>query len=213
MTAGSAISRREQTSRVITRCAQDLAVEHGFDGFTLEDLAERAGVSRRTLFNYFPGKEAAVLGGPAALDPDVLEAFVAGGPAATTAAGADTPAGDTIASPTGNRLLEDLATLVVSTYTREDPDRTDWHRVHALFERNPRLIAAAKDRFEALVGEVRAATEAREHLPAGHPRARVAVAVIAGIFHDSLGRFLADEDIDFPTDFLAGVDEATRLLR
>ncbi|GAA4120335.1 TetR family transcriptional regulator [Knoellia locipacati] len=197
MVAQSAISRREQTSRVITRCAQDLAIEHGFDGFTLDDLAERAGVSRRTLFNYFPGKEAAVLGVPAALDTDVLRTFVAGG---TTDAN-------------GGRLLEDLAALVVSTYTREDPDRADWHRVHALFERNPRLIAVAKERFDALVSDVRVAAEEREGLPAGHPRARVAVAIIAGIFHDSLARFLADEDIDFPTDFLAGVDEATRLLR
>ena len=200
MAPQSAISRREQTSRVITRCAQELAIEHGFDGFTLDDLAARAGVSRRTLFNYFPGKEAAVLGVPAALDPDVLSAFVAGG-----------PAGDQPSS--GGRLLEDLAALVVSTYTREDPDRADWHRVHALFERNPRLIAVAKERFDALVSDVRVAAEERESLPAGHPRARVAVAIVAGLFHDSLGRFLADEDIDFPTDFLAGVDEATRLLR
>lgn len=202
MVSQSAISRREQTSRIITRCAQDLAIEHGFDGFTLDDLAEQAGVSRRTLFNYFPGKEAAVLGVPAALDSDVLSTFVAGG--AADAEGAD---------GTGGRLLEDLAALVVSTYTREDPDRADWHRIHALFERNPKLIAVAKERFDALVNDVRVAAEEREALPAGHPRARVAVAIIAGIFHDSLARFLADEDIDFPTDFLAGVDEATRLLR
>ena len=208
MAPQSAISRREQTSRVITRCAQDLAIEHGFDGFTLDDLAERAGVSRRTLFNYFPGKEAAVLGVPAALDPDVLSTFVAGG----TAGDGGHHRGHSNGG-TGGRLLEDLAALVVSTYTREDPDRADWHRVHALFERNPRLIAVAKERFDALVSDVRVAAEEREALPAGHPRARVAVAIIAGLFHDSLGRFLADEDIDFPTDFLAGVDEATRLLR
>ena len=193
MSVTSAVSRRLQTSRDITRRAQDLAVTHGFDGFTLDDLAAAAGVSRRTLFNYFPGKEAAVLGGPDGLDPQSLADFVAGGP--------------------GGSLLEDLAALVVGTYTREDPTREDWHRMHALYERNPRLIGAAKERFERFVDEARVATETREGLPSGHPRARVAVAVIAGIFHDSLARFLTDEDLDFPTDFLAGVDEATRLLR
>lgn len=189
----SAVSRREQTARLISRCAQDLAIERGFDGFTLDDLADAAGVSRRTLFNYFPGKEAAVLGGPDGLDESDLAAFVAGGQRG------------------GRALLEDLAALVVSTYTREDPDRADWHRVHALFERNPRLITVAKERFDGFVGDVRVATETREGLPAGHLRARVAVAVIAGLFHDSLAHFLADEDVDFPTDFLAGVDEAARL--
>ena len=193
MSVNSATARREQTARLITRCAQDLAIERGFDGFILDDLAEASGVSRRTLFNYFPGKESAVLGGPGGLDVDDLAAFVAGGP--------------------GHGLLEDLAALVVGTYTREDPERADWHRLHALFERNPRLIAVAKERFEGFVSEVRVATESREGLPPGHPRARVAVALIAGLFHDSLAHFLADEDVDFPTDFLAGVDEATRLLR
>lgn len=191
--ATSATARREQTARLITRRAQELAIERGFDGFTLDDLAEASGVSRRTLFNYFPGKEAAVLGGPDGLDPDDLAAYVAGGP--------------------GRTLLADLAALVVSAYSREDPERDDWHRIHALFERNPRLITVAKERFEVFVSQARVATEAREGLPSGHPRARVAVAVIAGIFHDSLAHFLTAEDVDFRTDFLAGVDEATRLLR
>ena len=39
-------------------------LEHGLDGFTMEQLAERVGVSRRTLFYYFPAKDDAVLGGP-----------------------------------------------------------------------------------------------------------------------------------------------------
>lgn len=188
----SAVSRREQTSRRISRCAQDLAIEHGFDGFTLDDLAEHAGVSRRTLFNYFPGKEAAVLDGPAPLDPGDLATFVAGG-------------------PDGN-LLRDLGHLVTSIYAREETTHEDWRRIHALLERNPRLITVAKERFEGVAAEVRHATETREGLPAGHPRARVAVALIAGLFHDSMACFLVDDDRDFPSELMAGVDEATRLL-
>lgn len=192
VTVQSAVSRREQTSRRISRCAQDLAICHGFDGFTLDELAEKAGVSRRTLFNYFPGKEAAVLDGPGALDEGELDVFLAGGPE--------------------GHLLCDLGHLVTSIYTREETMREDWHRIHALFERNPRLITTAKERFEDIVAVIRQATETREGLPEGHPRARVAVAVIAGLFHDSLATFLLDEERDFPTDFTAAVDEATRLL-
>lgn len=192
MATKSAVSRREQTARRISRCAQDLAIEHGFDGFTLDELAEQVGVSRRTLFNYFPGKEAAVLDSPNCIEPDDLTVFIEGGPE--------------------GHLLRDLGFLVVKIYTREEPTREDWHRVHALFERNPRLITVAKERFEEMVTQVREAIEQREGLPSGHRRARVAVALIVGLFHDSMASFLTDEDRDFPTDFMAGVDEATRLL-
>lgn len=34
-----------------------LFIVHGFDGVTIDDIADAAGVSRRTFFNYFPGKE------------------------------------------------------------------------------------------------------------------------------------------------------------
>lgn len=192
MALESAVSRREQTSRRISRCAQDLAIEQGFDGFTLEELAERAGVSRRTLFNYFPGKEAAVLDDPACIGPDDLATFIGGGP--------------------DGHLLRDLGHLVTAIYTREQPTREDWHRIHALFERNPRLISVAKERFEEMVTQVREAIEQREGLAPGHPRARIAVALLVGLFHDAMGSFLTSEDGDFPTDFMAGVDEATRLL-
>lgn len=62
----SAIGLREKqraaTAARIVRSARRLADQHGVDGFTLDDLAEAAGVSRRTLFNYFPTKYDAVLG-------------------------------------------------------------------------------------------------------------------------------------------------------
>ena len=54
--------RRRATAYRISVCARSLTEQHGLDGFTMEDLAEAAGVSRRTLFNYFPGKVDAVLG-------------------------------------------------------------------------------------------------------------------------------------------------------
>ena len=54
--------KKVETTRRITLCAQRLTDERGLDGFTMDDLAEAAEVSRRTLFNYFPGKVDAVLG-------------------------------------------------------------------------------------------------------------------------------------------------------
>src|SRR3546814_4951087 len=46
----------------------------------MDELAEAAEVSRRTLFNYFPGKLDAVLGPGPELGNSHLETFQAGGP-------------------------------------------------------------------------------------------------------------------------------------
>ncbi|KQT93470.1 hypothetical protein ASG49_00100 [Marmoricola sp. Leaf446] len=46
---------REARRRAILEATRALATEHGADGFTVEQVAERAGVSRRTIFNYVAG--------------------------------------------------------------------------------------------------------------------------------------------------------------
>lgn len=58
------LSRREQnkaaTRDAIAAAALELLRARGFGEFTVEDIAEAAGVSRRTFFNYFPSAEAAL---------------------------------------------------------------------------------------------------------------------------------------------------------
>lgn len=53
---------RTQTSREIHEAAWELTQGNGYAATTVEAIAERAGVSRRTFFNYFACKEDAVLG-------------------------------------------------------------------------------------------------------------------------------------------------------
>ena len=55
MTPSASPTRRERTLAMIVQRARELTDRHGLDGFTMDDLAEAAGVSRRTLFNYVPG--------------------------------------------------------------------------------------------------------------------------------------------------------------
>ena len=43
--------------RAIVMAAGELADLHGIQGFSVDDLAQKAGVSRRTIFNHFPSAE------------------------------------------------------------------------------------------------------------------------------------------------------------
>ncbi|WP_076263272.1 TetR family transcriptional regulator [Intrasporangium flavum] len=54
--------KKRETRRAINLAALELVEEKGFAAVTTEEIATRAGVSARTFFNYFPSKEAAVIG-------------------------------------------------------------------------------------------------------------------------------------------------------
>lgn len=62
-------SRRElnkaRTHQALIDAARELGQEHGLENVTAEDIADRAGVSRRTFFNYFSGIEGVVAAGMA----------------------------------------------------------------------------------------------------------------------------------------------------
>ncbi|WP_146843548.1 TetR/AcrR family transcriptional regulator [Cellulomonas composti] len=53
-------SRRDTNHDALAVVAFGLAREHGLDGFTVDDVAREAGISRRTFFNHFAAKEQAV---------------------------------------------------------------------------------------------------------------------------------------------------------
>ncbi|MBL7260541.1 TetR/AcrR family transcriptional regulator [Paractinoplanes lichenicola] len=49
--------KKEQVRLQISHAATELIIERGFDAVSVSEIAERAGVSRMTVFNYFPRKE------------------------------------------------------------------------------------------------------------------------------------------------------------
>ncbi len=163
---------RPQTSRQIARCALRLADERGVDGFTMDELADEAGVSRRTLFNYFPGKIDAVLG--PVPDPPVtaLETFRSGG-----------PRGD---------LVDDLGELVTAMFVEEELDRDDFARFRRLLPTSPKLLAASHERMLRLSERIVEETVVREGPAFRRGRARVAVALLAAVFDSAFDEFLAD---------------------
>src|SRR5918997_4830188 len=61
--------KKKATRDAIHDGAMRLFAEHGFAGATIDQIAEAAGVSRATVFSYFPTKEDIVFGdAPAAVD-------------------------------------------------------------------------------------------------------------------------------------------------
>lgn len=71
------ISRRNRkknaTRRALSHAALNLVFERGLANVTVEEIADAVDVSPRTFFNYFPSKEAAVVG----YDPDRAERVAA----------------------------------------------------------------------------------------------------------------------------------------
>ncbi|MEE1620971.1 TetR/AcrR family transcriptional regulator [Zafaria sp. Z1313] len=64
---------RLETWRAVHEAASALALEDGLAAATVDSIARRAGISKRTFFNYFPSKEDAVLGMRA---PELRQEFI-----------------------------------------------------------------------------------------------------------------------------------------
>ncbi|TFC50781.1 TetR family transcriptional regulator [Cryobacterium sp. TMT2-17-1] len=72
--------KRLATRRAIQRAVLTLSCERGLEKVTVEDISRLADVSPRTFFNYFPSKDAALVGDELDLaSEEQIEAFVHGG--------------------------------------------------------------------------------------------------------------------------------------
>lgn len=151
--------RAERIRWRIVTCAQELAIARGYNGFTLDDLAEYVGVSRRTLFNYVESKQQAVLGPAPHHDPELLTVFRAGG-------------------PTGD-LLDDALVVVLHALERDDITGDRWRRRRDVLNANPDLIPVAEAEYAKLCAE------SFEHVLARpgetEQRARLVAMIITGL--------------------------------
>lgn len=66
----------------LTKAALDLYLERGYDDVTVTDIAERAGLTRRSYFRYFPDKREVLFAGSERLPVVVREAVLSADPAA-----------------------------------------------------------------------------------------------------------------------------------
>ena len=59
--------KRRATRRLVEDAATSMVLDRGYDEVTVEDICAAAEISRRTFFNYFPSKDAAIFGGGTSL--------------------------------------------------------------------------------------------------------------------------------------------------
>lgn len=187
---------REETRARIEQAALDLFTAQGFDAVTIDEVAEAAGISRRTFFRYFGTKADAVWGdfdGHVVRLAGMLAATAAGQPvlASICAAYVEVNDYDDAALPTLRQrmrlILTEPALLAHSQVRYGDVDRVvaahvarrTGVRPDALV---PRLVAAstraaATTAFETWLDDVRlplarALHDAFDELAAGFPSLR-----------------------------------------
>ncbi|WP_435156223.1 TetR family transcriptional regulator [Amycolatopsis sacchari] len=162
---------RERKKRAMRRQLSDTAtrlfLERGFDSVRVADVAEACGVSEKTVFNYFPTKEALVL--------DRLEA---------TADALRTHLADPALPPVEAMLrvlAEELRELTTSL-AADERALAGYRRFGDLLRETPSLRAYqndAADRFADVAAEVLAA---RAGLRAEDPEPQVAAAALLGLW-------------------------------
>lgn len=159
--------KRRETRLRIEDCGTELILERGFDQVTLEEICEKAGVSRRTFFNYFDSKDQVASGtGLPSLQPKDVETFAI--------TDSDNVVRD-ILKFLGDRIDNDPDTSLALSPDRETSLRIKARR-RAITAQTPHLMIAGMHRFDALAGAIQ---EAIDHHLTTFPERRRALTLSA----------------------------------
>ena len=164
--------KRAETHARIQAEAMRLFFERGFEATTLDEIAQAAGVSRRSLFHYFASKEEIVFSTKADF-PDLIAQAVARRPR-------DEPLLDMVE----NALL-DLAARVQSPQVRA---------LARLIRDTPALRAGDQAKYEKVERVLAKALADRKDLPAPDIACRVTAATAIGILKLATEAWLAGDD-------------------
>lgn len=130
------------TRRALRAAALELGLERGWAQLRIEDIADRAGVSTRTFFNYFDTKEDAALLEVLAVPEAELAAF-SGSDASTSA------------------VWEQLAALFAADVDRVAVESSEFSRRMELQRRSPELHSRQIGEFSRFEARLNAAIAAR----------------------------------------------------
>lgn len=149
-----------------------LFLDRGFDATTLEDIADAADVSRRSLFHYFASKEELVFSTKAEFPVRLAEAV------------ARRPREEPLLDMVENALL-DMAARYLTAEERA---------LARLIHDTPALSAGDQAKYEMVERALAAALAERKALPEPDTACRVAAATAIGILKLSTDAWLAGND-------------------
>lgn len=183
---GPRAARAAERLAEIQTGACTLVIERGYDGFTMDELAEKVGVSRRTLFNHVPDKASAVLG------PQFTET--------THPALADFRT----KKPHGT-LRADLVAAIEAFARQADASGLHAPSIHRLVNdaiaSDARVAALVMTRFEAVTRQLESLVCEREGWPTGDLRARALAAWFLALIKLTMDE-MSQRHEPTPTDFL-----------
>ena len=135
--------KKAATRQSLHDAALRLAMANGLDGVTVEDIADEAGVSRRTFSNYFANKEDAILHEDRERTGRLLSLLVA--------------------RPAGEPPWRALRNAVAGMFRDQDAPDPAWVEQLRLLRRHPSLLARQASDQIALERELAAVLVERGH--------------------------------------------------
>lgn len=174
--------KKQRTRDALLRAAVELFTTRGYEGTTVDDIAEAVDVSQRTFFRYFAGKEEAAL----ALEALVVERFVA--------AVRERPAAEAPLEALRQAVLEGWDTL--HEVIEEVVPVELYLRLCRVVESTPVLLAAHLRRSLEIEDTLARVLAEREGVDMDtDPRPRLAVAVFGGVMRVTERQWSAGEDM------------------
>jgi AcrR family transcriptional regulator len=184
------------TASQLTTLSRRLTAQRGLNGFTIEELCDEVGISRRTFFNYFPSKEEAVIGVDETQEAErYSEAFLVRGSRGWPA------------------VVDDLVELAVDHVRAAEFGLAEHADFIAAVGREPRLLARIMDISRDREQQLTELVARRERTTTGDLRAAAAVQVVGTVLRSAGARILdPDDDRDLATaitDSLAAIRAVT----
>ncbi|MCZ2828776.1 TetR family transcriptional regulator [Modestobacter sp. VKM Ac-2986] len=118
--------RRQRTREAIVDAAAELFVERGFDTVSVSEIAQRAGVVEKTVFNHFPVKEGLVFEADPPMRAALLDAVrrrPAGESVAAAAGGFVVAAVSQLGSPAAAEGMTEMARVIRGSRTLQARER------------------------------------------------------------------------------------------
>ncbi len=173
MSQSATAERRAATAAQLTSLARRWTAERGLSGFTIEQLCDEVGISRRTFFNYFPSKDEAVLGVDEGEEVERLAArFLELGSRGWTA------------------VLEDLVTLAGDMSEQLGISVEQHTEFISALGREPRLLARALGMNREREQQLAELVAEREGVPTSDTRVRATIALFATLMRTSVESLL-----------------------